>query len=60
VAHFVCSGLLALIALLATLTAIGSTLAFKLTHRPAQAAQSVDPAILHAHRQQWQDEMALP
>jgi hypothetical protein len=52
---------IALIALLATLTAISSTLAFKLTHRPALAAQpAVDPAILHAHRQRWQDDMPLP
>jgi hypothetical protein len=51
---------IALIALLATLTAIGSTLTFKL-HRSAQAAaQPVDPAILHAHRQQWRDDMPLP
>jgi hypothetical protein len=51
---------IALIALLATLTAIGSTLTLRLTHRPALAAQPVDPAILHAHRQQWQDDMPLP
>ena len=43
-----------------TLTAIGSTLALKLMHRPALAAQSVDPTILHAHRQRWQDDMPLP
>jgi len=39
---------------------IGSTLALKLMHRPALAAQSVDPTILHAHRQRWQDDMPLP
>jgi hypothetical protein len=29
-------------------------------HRPALAAQPVDPAILHAHRQQWRDNAPLP
>jgi hypothetical protein len=40
--------------------AAGTTVAFKLTHRPALAAQSIDPAILHMQLQRGRDEMALP
>jgi hypothetical protein len=42
------------------LFAVGTTVAFKLTHRPAQAAEPVDPSILHAHRQLWRDNAPLP
>jgi hypothetical protein len=40
----------------------GTTVAFKLTHRPALAAtaQPLDPAILHGALQRSRDEMALP
>jgi hypothetical protein len=44
---------------LAMLTA-GGAAAFKLTQRPALAAQPVDPAILHAFLQRGRDAMALP
>jgi hypothetical protein len=40
--------------------AAGGTVAFKLTHRPALAAQPVDPAILHGFLQRGQDATALP
>jgi hypothetical protein len=40
--------------------AAGGAVAFKLTHRPALAAQPVDPAILHGFLQRGQDAMALP
>lgn len=42
--------------------AAGTTVAFKLTHRPALAApaQPLDPAILHGVLQRSRDEMALP
>jgi hypothetical protein len=42
------------------LLAAGTTVAFKLTQRPALAAQPLDPAILHVHRQQWRDDAPLP
>jgi len=43
------------------LLAAGTAVAFKFTHRPAQAApQPLDPAILHAALQRSRDEMALP
>jgi hypothetical protein len=42
------------------LAIVGATAAVRLTHRPALAAQPVDPAILHAHRQQWRDDAPLP
>jgi len=51
---------IALIALLATLTAIGVTTTLHLTHRPALAAQPVDPAIVHSFLQRSRSEMALP
>jgi hypothetical protein len=44
------------------LLAAGTTAAFKLTHRPAQAAPvgPIDPAIQHSFLQRGRDEMALP
>ena len=44
------------------LSAVGTTVAFKLTHRPALAApaQPLDPAILHGFLQRGRDEMGLP
>ena len=44
------------------LLAAGTTVAFKLTHRPALAApaQPLDPAILHGFLQRGRDEMGLP
>jgi len=44
------------------LLAAGTTVAFKLTHRPAQAASvgPIDPAILHGFLQRGRDEMGLP
>ena len=44
------------------LLAAGTTVAFKLTHRPAQAASvgPIDPAIQHSFLQRGRDEMALP
>jgi hypothetical protein len=42
--------------------AAGTTVAFKFTHRPAQAASAgpIDPALLHSFLQRGRDEMALP
>jgi hypothetical protein len=40
----------------AMLTA-GGAMAFKLTHRPALAAQPVDPALLHSFLQRGRDAM---
>jgi hypothetical protein len=54
------SRFIVLASVLAALTAAGATTAFKLTHRLALAAEPIDPAILHTHRQQWRDEMPLP
>ena len=50
------------VALAIILAAGAITTAFKLTHRPAQAAhaQPLDPAILHGALQRSRDEMALP
>jgi hypothetical protein len=45
---------------LAVLMTAGSVTAFKLTHRPALAAQPIDPAMLHVQLRKAQDEMALP
>jgi hypothetical protein len=44
------------------LLAAGTTVAFKFTHRPAQAASAgpIDPALLHSFLQRGGDEMALP
>jgi hypothetical protein len=42
------------------LLAGGTTVAFKLTHRPALAAQPLDPTLLHGFLQRGRDEMALP
>ena len=44
------------------LLAVGTMVAFKLTHRPALAApaQPLDPAILHGFLQRGRDEMGLP
>jgi hypothetical protein len=43
------------------LLAAGTTVAFKLTHRPAQASVGpIDPAIRHSFLQRGRDEMALP
>jgi hypothetical protein len=42
------------------LSAVGTTVAFKLTHRPALAAQPIDPAILHMQLRKAQEEMELP
>ena len=41
---------------------ICTTVAFKLTHRPARAASvgPIDPAIQHSFLQRGRDEMALP
>ena len=50
-----------IVAAIAMLAAAGaSTLVLKLTHPPAHAAQSLDPAILHMQLQRARDEMALP
>jgi hypothetical protein len=40
----------------------GTTVAFKFTHRPAQAASAgpIDPALLHSFLQRGRDKMALP
>jgi hypothetical protein len=42
--------------------AAGTTVAFKFTHRPAQAASAgpIDPALLHSFLQRGREEMALP
>jgi hypothetical protein len=45
---------------LTVLAIAGATTAFKLTHRPALAAQPLDPALLHGFLQRGRDEMALP
>ena len=44
------------------LLAAGTTVAFKFTHRPAQAASvgPIDPALLHSFLQRGRDEMAVP
>jgi hypothetical protein len=44
------------------MSAVGITVAFKFTHRPALAtpAQPLDPAILHGALQRSHDEMASP
>jgi hypothetical protein len=49
-----------LVSVLAILTAVGATAAFKLTHRPAFAAQPINPAILHGALQKLQTDGALP
>jgi hypothetical protein len=47
---------------LALLAAVGTTVAFKFTHRTAQAASAgpIDPALLHSFLQRGRDEMAVP
>jgi hypothetical protein len=44
------------------LLAAGTMVAFKFTHRPAQAASAgpIDPALLHSFLQRGRDGMALP
>jgi hypothetical protein len=58
------SKLIVLASVLAVLTAMWATLAFFKLPSPAVAhhavAQPIDPAILHAQRQQWRDDMPLP
>jgi hypothetical protein len=49
-----------LLAVVLAMLAVGTTVALKITHRPALAAQPVDPVILHGALQRSRDEMALP
>jgi hypothetical protein len=44
------------------MSAVGITVAFEFTHRPALAAppQPLNPAILHGALQRSRDEIALP
>jgi hypothetical protein len=44
------------------MSAVGTTVVFKLIHRPALAApaQPLDPAMLHGFLQRGRDAMALP
>jgi hypothetical protein len=57
------SRIVLLSAVLAVLLAVGAvtfTVAFRLTHRRALAAQPLDPAILHGALRKLQTDGALP